>query len=133
MLVYANSAGRSDVQKEINGLHPAVSATFEVRVRYLVNTPKLAWSEPQAKKLQGAGEIYEIRFKANNIEYRPLGCFNTSEKEFIILVWAYKKQRVYSPAAAITTAQKRAKEIFAGNAKYSRLQIDGEDFPEAEE
>lgn len=120
--------GRRDVQREIDSLGPSVLPHFSARVRYLANTSKVDWHEPQAKKLSGIEEIYEIRFKSA-IQYRPLGFFGPGENEFTILLWASKKGSVWTPQDAIATAAKRRKAILGREASCSSLQIDGEEFP----
>jgi len=106
---------------------------FKVRVRYLANIPKRDWKKPHALKLQGATDIYEIRFKANKVEQRPFGYFGPKNDEFTILEWATHKQDIYDPSDAIKTADERRKLIERGAARCVPLQIDGEEFPRAEE
>lgn len=127
---YVSSSGRRDVQRDIDGASPSVIQHFSSRIRYLANTPKVDWHEPQAKKLSGAEEIYEIRFKCA-IQYRPLGFFGPGADEFTILVWASKKGSVWTPAQAIATAVDRRKKILKGDASCDALEIDGEEFPPA--
>lgn len=125
---YVSATGRSDVQNDIDALDEDVREHFLSRLRYLANTPKIDWHEPQAKKLKGVEDVYEIRFKAGNIQYRPLGWFGPGERDFTILVWAYKKQNVYTPAEAINTAENRGKLLRKGKAKCIGLKILGADF-----
>lgn len=125
---FVSQTGRSDVQKQIDALSPVVLQHFSTRVRYLANTPKVDWHEPEAKKLQGVEYIYEIRFKSA-IQYRPLGFFGPNSNEFTIVIWASKKGSVWTPSGAIETAQRRRKEVIEGTASCADLQIDGENFP----
>ena len=125
---YLSPTGRGDVQDDIDGLDEGIREHFLSRLRYLANTPKIDWHEPQAKKLKGVENVYEIRFKAGNIQYRPLGRFGPGEQDFTILVWAYKKQSVYTPAEAIDTAEKRGKLLGKREAKCTALKINGTDF-----
>jgi hypothetical protein len=126
---YTSPAGRNDVQKAIAKARAAVITHFSVAVRYLANTPKIDWKEPDAKKLTGVKDIYEIRFKAEKKQYRPLGFFGPRPGEFTITVWATHKQNIYDPQNAIETAGKRRDEIIKGPANTSPLTIDGEEFP----
>lgn len=130
---YVSPTGRQDVQLDLNKEPPKVVQPFKTSVRYLANTKKIDWHEPDAKKLKGVQDIYEIRFKANNRQYRPLGFFGTGPQEFTILIWASKKGSVWSPSEAIKTADNRRKEILAGKATCTPLKIDGEEFPCIEE
>jgi hypothetical protein len=130
---YVSATGRTEVQDIVNNLDPVVVELFLGRIRYLANTEKLAWHEPEAKKLQGVKEIYEIRFKAENVQYRPLGVFGPSDGDFTIRIRSNKKQNVYKPANAIKTSDKRRKLIIDGQATCHPLEIDGEEFPPPEE
>lgn len=131
--VYVSSTGSEALQKDINGQDDTVIQCFKVRVRYLSNTPKHDWKKPHARKLQGVTDIYEIRFKANGVEFRPFGFFGPSEKEFTILVWATHKQDIYDPHDAIKTADSRRGFVQNGSARCVPLKIDGEEFPCPEE
>lgn len=128
-----SSAGSTSLQKTIDAQDEAVIQHFKVRVRYLANTPKGEWKKPHAIKLQGVTDIYEIRFKANGIQFRPFGFFGPGPNEFTILVWATHKQDIYDPNDAIKTADTRRKDIQAGSARCVSLKVDGEDFPCTEE
>ncbi|WP_292938322.1 type II toxin-antitoxin system RelE/ParE family toxin [Noviherbaspirillum sp.] len=130
---YVSQTGRTEVQDKVDELDEVVLEHLLGRIRYLANTEKIDWHEPQAKKLTGAKDVYEIRFKADGIQYRPLGYFGPGPNDFTILVWAYKKQNVYTPAEAIKTAGTRKRHIENGNATCANFKIDGEDFPPAEE
>lgn len=126
---YVAPTGRTDVQNSIDKAKGAITEHLKAAVRYLANTPKIDWHEPSAKKLQGVKEIYEIRFKAENKQYRPLGFFGPRPNDFTIIVWATKKQNIYDPPAAIETAVKRRQEVIDGSAANASLKIDGEEFP----
>lgn len=128
---YVSQTGRSDVQNAIDSLREPVREHFAVRVRYLANTPRIDWRKPQAKKLQGVQDIYEIRFKAANKQYRPLGYFGPEGDQFTILIWATKKDHVYDPAEAIGSASRRRKDVVERWVNVAPLTIDGEEFPPA--
>ena len=130
--VYESPTGNKALQKRIDKLAAAVKEYFKARVRYLSNTGISDWKAPQAKKLKGVTGIYEIRFKANGVQHRPLGFFEPNADEFTILVWATHKQDIYDPNDAISTAEKRRNQIKTGSASCVPLQIDGEEFPSAE-
>lgn len=128
---YVSPTGRKGVQAEIDRARPAIIVSFSVRLRYLANTAKIDWNEPQAKKLQGVDDIYEIRFKAEKKQYRALGFFGPGVSEFTITVWATHKQNIYDPNDAIETANKRRNEVVKTSASTSSLTIHGEEFPPA--
>ncbi|MEW6687557.1 MAG: hypothetical protein AB1452_00570 [Pseudomonadota bacterium] len=130
---FVSPTGRNDVQQAVDEARPEVLEQFQVRVRHLANTQKIDWHEPEAKKLKGVADIYEIRFKAERRQHRPLGFFGPQAGQFTILVWAEKKQDVYKPADAINTASKRRNLVLGGSAQTAPLLIDGENFPPAGE
>jgi len=66
---------------------------------------------PYVKKIRGCDDVYELIFKINNIQYRPLGCYGPGKGEFTLLVGATKKGKIWVPTDAITTAEKMAKLI----------------------
>lgn len=130
--VYVSPTGNA-LQKFIDEQDDAVMQHFKVRVRYLSNTAIRDWKEPAAKKLHGIADIYEVRFKANGVQHRPLGFFGPNKGEFTILVWATHKQNIYDPHDAINTAGKRYGLIQNGSASCVPLKINGEEFPCSEE
>jgi hypothetical protein len=126
---YVSPTGRNDVQKQVDKARDEIVEHFKARLRYLANTPKIDWHEPQAKKLSGVDDIYEIRFQAEKRQHRPLGFFGPGQSEFTILVWSEKKQGRYQPTDAIETAAKRRGQLLARTAQVAALTIDGEKFP----
>lgn len=128
--VFASQAGRSDVQEALDSLTEYGKAFFERQVVYLAGTANRSdWREPQAKRLRGYTELYEIRFLDGNKATRALGFFGPVPRLFTITVVATHKQNVYSPREAFDIADRRRKAICAGDAAYSTLLVDGEEFP----
>jgi hypothetical protein len=127
--VFVSPTGSTALQKTIDAQDTTVIQQLKVRIRYLANTPKSDWKKPQAQKLKGVKDIYEIRFSANGVQYRPFGFFGPGPKEFTILVWATHKQDIYDPNDAINSAGSRRKSIEDGHAHCVPLKIDGEEFP----
>lgn len=126
--VYVGIGGSDALQREINRITASCRQHFSVRLRYLAVTAKIDWNRPHAAKLVGWEDIYEIRFKADNVQVRPLGFFGPANNEFTILVWAIEKGNVYKPHDCFKTAARRRKEVRDGKAGIARLQIFGEDF-----
>jgi hypothetical protein len=130
---YKSGTGRNVIQTDIDKVDEAVREYFLVRVRYLMNVPISDWHRPYAAKLSGVKDVYEIRFKADNKQYRPMGFFGPRENEFTIVVWAIEKGKVYNPHDAVVLAERRRKEVETGKASCACLKIDGVDFPPSEE
>ncbi len=131
---YVKESGKASVQKSIDGFDDYGQAQFAARVKYLAATSAPNdWSEPQALKLSGVTDLYEIRFKNARKQTRAIGFFGPDSDEFTITVVATHKCNVYTPVDAIQTAGKRRDEIVADPLRRSSLKIDGEDFPPIED
>ena len=130
---FVSETGRNDVQDEIDGLSDEVLQHFSTPIRHLAVCQSRDWhnppANPRAKKLHSVRDIYEIRFKARNVQYRPLGFFGPGEGQFTILVWCTKKGEKYNPSRAIDTAKERKTLVESGSASTRHLKIDGENFP----
>ena len=124
--VYSGSS--SGPQADIDRLSSWATEQFVARIRYLAETAKHDWNRPQAAKLKGYDDLYEIRFKANDVQVRPLGTFGPGPLDFTIVLWATKKGDDYKPRAALDTASKRCKQVREGKAAIAPLAIAGEDF-----
>lgn len=125
--------GRTVIQSEIDEVGYVAKEHFIVRIRYLMNLNISDWHRPYAAKLSGVKDVYEIRFKADNKQYRPMGFFGPRENEFTIVVWAIEKGKIYNPHDAVTLSERRRKDVEAGKASCTPLQINGVDFPAPEE
>jgi hypothetical protein len=130
---YISGTGRSVIQTEINEVGDVVKEHFLVRLRYLMNVNISDWHRPYAAKLSGVKDVYEIRFKADNKQYRPMGFFGPGKNEFTIVVWAIEKGKIYNPHDAVTLSERRRKDVEGGKASCTCLQIHGRDFPAPEE
>ncbi len=130
---YVSSSGRCDVQESLDALDVTGQVKFEVELKYLAVALPSEWHEPRARKLGGHKGLYEIRFKAGQVQQRPIGFFGPGSDEFTILVWATHKQNVYKPAKALDTAAARRKAVLEGAATTSPLTIDGEEVPADDE
>lgn len=93
-------------------------AEFDNLLIELAATHRTAWGMPDFKPLGGG--IFELRFKAEGKQYRPLGYDGPGPRQFTILVGAYKKMKKWTPRDAQKTALKRRKEIEDGIRKVRR-------------
>src|SRR5688500_15588284 len=68
-------------------------ATFNVRLKYLGQQPHTAWVRPYADLLhKDCPGVTELKIKASNIQYRPLGFFGPGRGEFTFLSGWIKDQ-----------------------------------------
>ena len=133
-MTYVTSSGRRDVQADIDRLDDTGLASFEAQVRYLAGTAFMKdWSTPQAKKLKGYEDLYEVRFKAHRRQGRAIGFHGPGAGQFTILILCDHKDNVYKPANALDTAADRHRRFAQGTATCVPLQLYGEEFPTPDE
>jgi hypothetical protein len=71
------------------------------------------WREPHFKQLKGDCEgLWEIRFKAGNVQQRPLG-YRSGANEFTIVFWAEEKNNRWIPPGACEQGLRRKAAIEA--------------------
>ena len=88
------------------GLPTEARADFDWVIRELAGTED--WRDRRDfKPLRGKhAHFAEIRFKTNNVQYRPVGRFRPN-REFVLLIGCSKKQKVFTPPDAFDQAVKR--------------------------
>jgi hypothetical protein len=106
---YVSASGRNEILDWLDRLPPASKATLTVLIQNLEASPTLG--EPHMKKMRERADLYELRSKADNIQYRPLCCYGPGRREVTILIGAAKKGRVWDPSAALKTAETRMKDF----------------------
>lgn len=72
------------------------------------------WCRPDfdmlSKKYRDLGKL---RFKASDVQHRPLGFFGPSSGMFTLLVWATERDREYAPPGIRDTALERMELVIA--------------------
>jgi hypothetical protein len=106
---YLSASGRNEIHDWLNRLPPASKATLTVLIQNLEASPTLG--EPYMKKMKEHADLYELRAKADNIQYRPLCCYGPGRREVTILIGASKKGNTWDPPAALKTATARMKDF----------------------
>ena len=82
---------------------------FHATLRVLAVTPRDLWTRPDYAPFDP--DIGEIRFFANQLQHRVFGFFLTDVSQYVMLIGATKKGRIYTPRDAVDTARKRRKLI----------------------
>ena len=122
---YVSPDGTDEIRKWHDAQSAKVRARFLSRMRILATLPFNEWHQDLYKALHGNGVgLGEIRFKADNVQQRPLG-FRSGESEFIILLWAIEKSNKFLPRDACEIALARKSEVQKGsktNALWLALQ-----------
>lgn len=121
----------SEFDAHYQKLDAAGQAKCDERMRYLQVIPQHFWESPPqnpyAKRLKderdaGCSKIWEIRFKANNKQQRPLGYFGPTNAQFTILVWSTHKER-YEPPNYCDLCGERRQSIERGNGRIKPVEI----------
>ncbi len=124
ILTFVHDSAKCDVQDQYDSATAELRASFEVAVSYLASLPKQEWRRPKAAKLtdnRRFREFYEIRFKADSVQQRPIGYFGPNSTDFTILIWAIEKGNSLIPATWHKTAMSRMAEIKAGVASAREI------------
>jgi hypothetical protein len=108
--VFVKPNGRDTFEEWIT----SIDLDAEERIRAMIRRLSVmkTWGRPYFSGLKGHKNICEIRVKAKDKQYRPLGCFGPGPQVFTLLIGASKKGKVWSPSKAIKTAEKRLKLVF---------------------
>jgi hypothetical protein len=79
------------------------------------------WVLPLFRNLRrdGAG-LGEIRFKANDVEQRPIG-FRSGPTQFTLVLCATEKNDDFVPANSVAVAQARKTEILEGKGSTNAI------------
>lgn len=113
--VFISLGGRDTFDEWIKSLDINAQERIRGIIRHMSVTRR--WGRPFFDAIHGYEGIHEIRVKAKNIQYRPLGCFGPGPQTFTLLLGASKKVNVWFPKDAIKMAVKRRKLIFE-NRRY---------------
>lgn len=101
-----------------------LQAKFDERVRYLRAQPRERWVRPYFDTLKGNCKgLGEIRFKYNNVQYRPLGFFS-GKLEFTLVFIAQEKGGRFDPLSACEQGLKRKLEIEADRSRANDCDLE---------
>lgn len=110
---YRRRDKESDVGDTYKNGTPDLRAKFISRISALSKLPREEWNSVMFKPLKGdCAGLFEIRFKANRVQQRPIGYFSASD-EFTVLVWAEERNGRFVPKSACEIAFRRKAEFEA--------------------
>ena len=92
-------------------------AIFRVRTENLAKTNRAQWNKTQFRKIEG--ELYEIKWKADNVQWRSLGF--DYEGFFVMVLGCTHKGNTYDPPGWKATALRRIKEV--KNGQWNRIEF----------
>jgi hypothetical protein len=119
---YVSPMERRAIDDWRSGLDVKRQADMDVFLRQMVKKPK--WAKPDIDSLKGKDlkSLYELRWKSQNVPHR-IGGYFPADNEFVMLIgWTHNAKK-YDPPEALTTIQKRRKQILAGEASLDGYQI----------
>lgn len=115
---YTKAGRKSDVQAHYDRASVGVQAAFDSAVSFLLKLPREDWQRPKAARLyknMPYKDYYEIRFKADKVQQRPIGYFGPGAGEFTILIWAIEKGNALDPKTWPKKADNRRELLEEGN------------------
>lgn len=115
---YVDAAGRNRITDWLHRLPPSVGPEVKAAL-----TAQLLWMAPEhelkrpftGKLIRECAGLYEIIFKVQGVQYRPLFCYGPDRRQATLLIGATKRGRHFDPTDACTTALRRKAEILADN------------------
>lgn len=121
--------GLGDFSQRYDQLDEAGQAAWDARILYLRDQPPAMWRDPYAKKLSWENDrdcknLYEIRFKAQSVQQRPMGYFGTDVDQFTIVVWVTHKGSQYEPRQFCRIGRERWEQITSGCCATVEIEID---------
>lgn len=114
---YVTTSGKNEVQSTYDDGSYSLQAGFDVALKYLRMQDRQDWRRPKAARLnknKAFPDYYEIRFKADNVQQRPIGYFGPGSNDFTVLIWANEKGNRLQPTTWFDIAERRRKQIESG-------------------
>lgn len=130
---YSASSGKNEVQGTYDKGADDLRAGLSVALEYLRMQDRQDWARPKAARLdknKTFRDYYEIRFKAGNLQQRPIGYFGPGSNDFTILIWATEKGNKLLPPTWFDIAERRRKQIESGECDAPFLILEEDEAPE---
>lgn len=111
---FCNAQGDDLFEKEYRAQPVGARAEFRATLNGLRDQPTIeGWCRPNGfDRLAGKyRELGKLRFKALNVQHRPLGFFGLGYKIFTLLVWATERDGKFDPPGVRDTALQRMKLV----------------------
>lgn len=118
---YRSPADNNLIEEWYSDLPEDAQAEFDVTLKTLSIVED--WRGMSEFKSLGRQGLCEIRFKAGNVQYRPLGFFGPGAKTFSIYVGCFKKGNVYHPPNAFDIALDRRGRVARGEASLNERAV----------
>jgi hypothetical protein len=122
-LSYVDGRGRSEFDKWYEAASGKCRATFDVRISQLGNMEFPEWEPKFCKQLRSDSQIYEVRFKADNVQHRPLGFMWPERRCFTFILFATEHNDRFVPSDAVNSALRRIGEIRNGTREAKEIDV----------
>src|ERR1700683_832539 len=115
---YGNNR-RALFEEEYRAQTGKARAEFRATWNGLRDQEREAWTRPAGFDMLSGKyrELGKLRFKASNVQHRPLGFFGPGSNEFTFLAWATERDSRFDPPGIRETALSRVQAIRDGRAE----------------
>lgn len=110
---YTNESGVDLIDEWLARQSSKVRAKYLERVSGLLDQPQHLWNGTRSKQLHGYEKLIELRFKASDKQYRPIGWFGPEKMQFTVLIGAVEKGGSFVPKDAPEQAVNRRANVLA--------------------
>lgn len=110
---YLTSGSRGAISKWVQNIQVEAKDDFHDLLNHLEAAQRDLWIRPDYDTLTPP-DVGEIRWKSGGKQHRVLGFFKVEEKQYVMLIGATHKGRIYTPADAIKTARERKQDVLNG-------------------
>ncbi len=104
---FLTTGGRGVISEWYSELAVEAQQDFDDLLRYLAVTPRRLWERPKFAPVTGYNGLGKLRFKANRIQYRPIGFFGLHSGQFTLLFPAEERNMRFVPSDAPEQAMRR--------------------------
>ena len=109
---YVSPAGNNKIAEWYQALSSLERTDADVFLRNMRKSGDWSWPFYRPK-LSGHRGLGELRWKSENKQHRLVGFFH--QGKWCALIGCTHKQNIYAPADALDTAERRHREVKAGN------------------
>ena len=118
---YVNDRGENEIRLWLNS--QSLKTQTKIDVRLLEMTAMPHWPPQYISAYRGVEHIFELKITRQNVQYRPLGCYGPSPKEFTLLIGAIEKGGKI-PKGTLMSAEDRRKIVLNNRSRVCEHQYD---------
>lgn len=122
---YVDGSGENVIETWMRSIGVKSKAAINNKMEHiLAQTPQDQWHLSRvAAKRKGEPDIWEIKVKADNSQWRPLGFFGPERGVFTLLVGALEKGDKLQPPNVPAVAQTRKLNVQSNPAIHRRIHV----------